>query len=170
MEGHEANLSLIRELLTLKNPENDYYETRFIPGKGYGCFAIKPLKRGTRILADSPLLIVPIGHYLQSDIEAAFEKLSSAEKTLYFSLHSGHGQDPRNWPDKIHPEVAGRERQRIKEQHNARVAKEPSLISIFQTNCMELGKGAAVFPNAARFNHSCCPNACFNWNPAIHKE
>ena len=66
--------------------------------------------------------------------------------------------------------VEGKERQRIQEQHEARIGKEPSLISIFQTNCMEWNKGAAVFPNAARFNHSCNPNACFTWNSAIDKE
>lgn len=35
---------------------------------------------------------------------------------------------------------------------------------------MEQGAGAAVFPNAARFNHSCVPNACFAWNEAIGRE
>lgn len=64
----------------------------------------------------------------------------------------------------------GREVQRIKEQHDARVAKEPSLLSIFQNNCMEMGRGAGIFPNASRFNHSCSPNANFNWNANIHRE
>lgn len=35
---------------------------------------------------------------------------------------------------------------------------------------MEVGKGAGVFPLAARFNHSCSPNACFSWNAAIGRE
>jgi hypothetical protein len=35
---------------------------------------------------------------------------------------------------------------------------------------MEMNQGAAVFPHAARFNHSCNPNACFTWNAAIGKE
>lgn len=64
----------------------------------------------------------------------------------------------------------GRELQRIKEQHGARIAKDPSVVSIFQTNCMEMDDGAAVFPHAARFNHSCKPNANFSWNPNIEKE
>ena len=150
--------------------DNDYYEIRPIPGKGYGCFALKPIKRGTRILADPPLLVVPIAEYYQPDIQAAFDKLSPTDQALYFSLHSANGQDPANWPRQVHPSVTAREHQRILEQHNARVGKEPSLISIFQTNCMEMENGAAVFPNAARFNHSCNPNACFTWNPAIGKE
>lgn len=35
---------------------------------------------------------------------------------------------------------------------------------------MEMGSGAAVFVHAARFNHACNPNACFNWNAQIGKE
>jgi hypothetical protein len=128
------------------------------------------IKRGTRILADDPLLIVPVADYLQRDIQAAFENLSPGKKELYFTLHSGHGQTPKLWPSRIHDSVQGRERQRIQEQHAARTGKEPSLISIFQTNCMEMDNGAAIFPHASRFNHDCNPNACFTWNSAIRKE
>jgi hypothetical protein len=149
---------------------NGFYEIRAIPGKGNGCFALKLIKRGTRMLEDDPLLIVPIAHYLQHDIQTAFDKLSATEKELYFTLHSGHGQDPKIWPSRIHESVSAHDRQRIQEQHAARTGKDPSLISIFQTNCMEMDKGAAIFPKAARFNHSCNPNACFSWNSAIGKE
>jgi hypothetical protein len=149
---------------------NEHYEIRAIPSKGHGCFALTPLSRGTRILADTPLLTVPVSHYLEHDIQLAFDRLTADEKALYFTLSSSHGQDPRVWPSRIHETVEGRQRQRIVEQHAARTGQEPSLISIFQTNCMEMGRGAAVFPNAARFNHSCNPNACFTWNPAIGKE
>jgi hypothetical protein len=149
---------------------SDYYEIRAIPNKGYGCVALKTIERGTRILADDPLLVVPIADYLQVDIEKAFESLSAEEKSVYFSLHSGHGQDPKRWPTHIDGSVPEFERKRIREQHQARVGKEATLISIFQTNCMEMNKGAAIFPHAARFNHSCKPNACFTWNAGIGKE
>ncbi|KAH8722595.1 hypothetical protein GQ44DRAFT_828902 [Phaeosphaeriaceae sp. PMI808] len=151
-------------------PFNKYYAVIPIDGKGYGCVALKFIKRGTRILADQPLLAIPTWHYLQSDIQQAFDQLSEDEKKLYFSLHSSHGQNPKLWPSRIHESVGTREKQRISEQHNARVSKDASLISIFQTNCMDMGKGAGVFPNAARFNHSCNPNAFFSWNAAIGKE
>ncbi|KAF2659771.1 SET domain-containing protein, partial [Lophiostoma macrostomum CBS 122681] len=150
--------------------ENDWYEIRAIPGKGYGCFAKTLIKQGTRILSDDPLLVVPVADYYLTDVQAAFEKLSAADQALYFTLHSAHGQDPKNWPKHIHESVSHRERCRIEEQHKARIGKEPTLVSIFQTNCMELNNGAAVFPHAARFNHSCNPNATFTWNPAIKKE
>jgi hypothetical protein len=150
--------------------ENDFYEIRAIPGKGYGCIALQPLARGTRILADSPLLIVPLADYMESDIEHAFTTLTPEQKDLYFTLHSGHGQPASAWPSSIHPSVPARERARIQEQHQARTGTKPTLISIFQTNCMEMNAGAAVFPHAARFNHACNPNACFSWNPDVGKE
>lgn len=146
------------------------YEIRAISNKGYGVFATQFLKRGTRILADDPLLIVPIEEYLEADIKEVFDELTLEQQRLYFSLHSAHGQDPAKWPSKIHPSVPERERSRILEQHNARLGKEPSLVSIFQTNCMEVEDGAGIFPNAARFNHSCNPNAVFSWNEGIRKE
>lgn len=108
--------------------------------------------------------------YMKADIDEAFEKLSDVEKLQYFTLHSGHGQSPAHWPSQIHPSVPARDRQRIAEQHAARTGGEATLISIFQTNCMEMGPGAAVFLHTSRFNHSCVPNACFSWNEAIGKE
>ncbi|KAH7380297.1 hypothetical protein DE146DRAFT_749203 [Phaeosphaeria sp. MPI-PUGE-AT-0046c] len=146
------------------------YVVREIPGKGYGCFAAMGLKRGTRILEERPLLVVPKAEYLSHDIQEAFDKLTPKQKQAYFELHSGHGQDPSRWPSRTHESVPERERQRIREQHEARIGKEPSLISIFQVNCMEKDGGAAVFQSASRFNHSCNPNACFTWNSALGKE
>ncbi|RYN26183.1 hypothetical protein AA0115_g7247 [Alternaria tenuissima] len=129
---------------------NPYYTIRAIPNKGYGCFALSDLPRGTRILSDTPLLIVPVANYMLSDIEKAFAELT---------------------PDhRIHESVLPKERTRIEQQHAARTGKEASLISIFQTNCMEMNAGAAVFPHASRFNHSCNPNACFSFNPSTGRE
>lgn len=146
------------------------YEIRSVPTKGYACFALQPLPGGTRILADSPLLIVPIAHYMHTDIQRAFDALMPADQALYFTLHSAHAQDPTTWPRTIHESVSAPERARIREQHNARCASEASLVSVYQTNCMEMGSGAAIFPHASRFNHACNPNACFSWNAGIGKE
>ncbi|KAF2644115.1 SET domain-containing protein [Massarina eburnea CBS 473.64] len=153
-----------------KAPDNGYYEIRAITKKGYGCFALRDLERGTRILADAPLLIIPIALYMKEDVEKAYEKLSQEEKNIFLTLASAHGQDPRDWPNKIHARVSPREKLRVQQQHDSRVGKEATLLSIFQTNCMEWNNGAAVFPHASRFNHSCSPNANFSWNPAIGKE
>lgn len=107
---------------------------------------------------------------MKADIEAAFQSLTPQQKEEYFTLHSGHGQSPSDWPSHIHPSVPARDRQRISEQHAARTGAFATLISIFQTNCMEMGSGAAVFLNTSRFNHSCVPNATYTWNAGIGKE
>jgi hypothetical protein len=105
-----------------------------------------------------------------SDIEKAFAELTPDQQAQYYTLHSSHGQDPKGWPSRIHESVLPKERTRIEQQHAARTGKEASLISIFQTNCMEMNAGAAVFPHASRFNHSCNPNACFSFNPSTGRE
>ncbi|XPT01672.1 hypothetical protein M3J09_010802 [Ascochyta lentis] len=151
-------------------PKNDYYTIRALPGKGYGCIALQPIPRGTRILTDTPLLTVPKALYMNSDIEAAFSQLTPSQKALYLTLHSAHAQPPSSWPTTIHPSVPTHERQRITEQHSARTNPHASLLSLFQTNCMELDGGGAVFLHASRFNHACNPNACFSWNGAIGRE
>ncbi|OCL06764.1 SET domain-containing protein [Glonium stellatum] len=145
------------------------YELR-VCSKGIGAFATKDIKRGQRILADTPLLAIPKARYFSVDIEEAFAKLSLEDKKRYFELHSAHGQSTSNWPHNIHQDVSASERERIEEQHNARTGQEASLISIFQTNCMEMGQGAAVFYEAARFNHSCNASAFFSWNARIGRE
>ncbi|KAL1655491.1 hypothetical protein SLS61_001955 [Didymella pomorum] len=93
-------------------PDNEYYSIRAIPGKGYGCFALKPIPRGTRILTDTPLLKVPVADYMKADIEAAFQSLTPQQKEEYFTLHSGHGQSPSDWPSHIYtpasPRATGR--------------------------------------------------------------
>lgn len=150
--------------------DNEYYNICAIPGKGYGCIALRPIPRGTRILTDTPLLVIPKANYMKADIEAAFSSLHPWQEEAYFTLHSGHGQSLSKWPRQIHASVPARDRQRIEEQHAARTGSEATLISIFQTNCMEMGTGAAVFLHTSRFNHSCNPNACFSWNASIGKE
>ena len=150
---------------TIKKP----YELR-VCSKGMGAFATQDIKRGKRIVADIPLLTIPKARYFNVDIKEAFAKLSPEDKKHYFELHSAHGQSTSNWPQSIHPNVSLSEQVRIEEQHDARTAKEASLISIFQTNCMEMGQGAAVFYEAARFNHSCNANAFFSWNARINRE
>lgn len=146
------------------------YDIRESPGKGLGSFATRDIPRGTRILSERPLLSIDKHPYLISDLEAAFAKLSQSDQKKFFGLHSNHGQDPKYYPSETYPSIPAREKRRIQEQHEARIGKEKSLLSIFQTNCMEKGEGAGVFYEAARFNHSCMPNAHFAWNADIGME
>ncbi|PVH93834.1 SET domain-containing protein, partial [Periconia macrospinosa] len=133
--------------------DNEYYEVRHIPGKGYGSVAKQDIKCGTRILADEPLLIVPIANYGAKDIEEAFGKLTQDQKDLYLSLSCGQ-EENKDGSAKFYDNCG----------------EIPPVVRIFQINCMEWNDGAAVFPKAARFNHSCVPNATFSWHPTLQKE
>lgn len=170
-ELHSATVQLSQLKLKQEGSLPKLYEIRPAgPGKGLGAFAIQPVKRGTRILAEAPLLSIAQSEYLEADIQRSFDKLSAEDKAKYFTLHSNHGQDPKNWPSTIHPRTHEAERQRIEEQHNSRVGEKATILSIFQTNCMEHERGAAVFMDASRFNHSCISNAFFSWNSNRGKE
>jgi hypothetical protein len=74
------------------------------------------------------------------------------------------------YPSEIYPSIPEFEKKRIQEQHDARTGSNPTLLSIFMTNAMECGQGAAVFEIASRFNHSCVPNAHFAWNQELEVE
>ncbi|KAF2817660.1 SET domain-containing protein [Mytilinidion resinicola] len=158
------------EAASVKAPEDqDFYEVKHTQ-KGYGAYALKPIKRGTRILAEHPLLRINHRAYFKADVEAAFAKLSPEDQKRYFELHSAHGQNPAHLPQGVDASLPAKERQRIAEEHEARISKEASVASIFRTNCMDITKGAAVFYHNARFNHSCNSNAYFFWNEKIDME
>lgn len=133
-------------------------------------FATRDLSPGTRILAEYPLILIPMAQYYRADIEAAFATMTAQNRKKYFSLASNHGQDPKAWPPAIHPHLSSDEKRRIEEQHSARIGNEASLISIFQTNCMQNNDGAAIFYDCSRINHSCLPNAFFAWNNNIAQQ
>jgi hypothetical protein len=139
-------------------------------GKGIGAFAVVNIRRGSRIIAEAPMLIISNPRFTAADVERAFDRLTYADKEKYLELSSSHGQDPKDWPVSIYANVQGAERARIEEQHAARTSKTRSLLSIFQNNCMEREGGAAIFYECARFNHSCVPNAFFAWNVLIGRE
>ena len=146
------------------------FEVKVTGSKGVGVFATALLTPGTLILSEKVLLRIDKSYYMQSDIETAFAALSPDQQEIYLSLSSAHGQDPKRYPRRIHPSVDAVERQRIQEQHKARTAASKSVLSVFMTNAIECGRGAAVFATASRFNHSCVPNAFFAWNDKLGVE
>ncbi|KAE9962293.1 hypothetical protein BLS_000565 [Venturia inaequalis] len=151
-------------------PPNPFYEIRQTPDKGISIFAKAPIPRGTLILAEKPLMRITQAHYMAEHVDEAVEKLTAKDKKKYWSLSSAHGQDRSRYPSRIHPDVPEHEKSRIRQQHEARTGSSPTAFSIFMTNAMECHTGAAIFEIAARFNHSCIPNAFFSWNTTTNEE
>ncbi|KAF2681936.1 hypothetical protein K458DRAFT_433331 [Lentithecium fluviatile CBS 122367] len=116
------------------------YEVRPAPGEGLGCFSSAPILAGTLILTEKPLFAVREPR-TNAAVIAAFSDLTSNEKDLYLTLHA---LDPTN-------------------ANGARV------IDIFNSNAWQTGSRTSILPLAARFNHSCIPNASFAWNPRLSR-
>ncbi|EXJ65097.1 hypothetical protein A1O7_01437 [Cladophialophora yegresii CBS 114405] len=112
--------------------------TAFVPGKGMGMFASRPLHRGDLITAYTPCLVTHIGDLRFTDdrermLRLAINQLPPATTDAYLAL--------------------------------AKVYDEPEVVAqdILKANGFEMKLGdlmhPAVFPEASRYNHACAPNA-----------
>lgn len=110
---------------------NQTYEVRKSPGKGYCMFALKPIREGTLILQEQPLLWVPNREDDDADEEVmrAFAKLSKADQDQYLALHEGAG-----YKNKV--------------------------LRIFHANCFSIDgdEGRSIYTLICRINHSCIAN------------
>ena len=120
------------------------YTVRSVPPKGQGLVAISKIRKGTRILAEAPIVKVPRN---TSDLQALSNIIVKQSRTLsreqqraFFELYNAHGR-----------------------RHN------PPL-GIIRTNVLPLGSDAregGLFLTASRINHSCRNNAQNTWNEKI---
>lgn len=125
-----------------------------IDGKGFGVVATRELFIGERLLAETPLLVVPMdvsgydgqrnGEYEgipSALLEAAVDALPADSRCKFFGLS----------------------------QNSAYVTRSPA--GIAQTNGIPHTHGSktygAIYYMASRFNHSCDANACFRWNRSL---
>lgn len=126
-----------------------------------GCVASRDIDVGERILCESPLFSMGPTNYKHgiaaskggadkrvwgrslSSIRERVEALEPAEKQVFFDLS----------------------------QNEERFGPIKTAEGIWATNalpCHCFSQGySAIFPRAARMNHSCDPNAAFHWNPGL---
>jgi hypothetical protein len=116
----------------------DIYTVRSSPGQGLGCFSTAFIPAGTLILSETPLFNVREPRTNSAVIDA-FSNLTSSQQDQYLTLHA---QNPAS-------------------QGDARV------IDIFNSNAWQTGPRTSICPLAARFNHTCVPNASFAWNSRL---
>jgi hypothetical protein len=110
------------------------------PGEGLGCFATTDIQPGTLILSETPLFSVAEPR-TNSAVTTAFASLDSAQQLQYLTLYAQNSH--------------------AKHDDAARV------IDIFNSNAWQTGSRTSICPLAARFNHSCVPNASFAWNARL---
>lgn len=86
LEELEVEGDASRAMPTGPSECNTLYEVRSSPGKGLGVFARVDIPQGTRIMADPCLFSVTGPKALLSEIEAAFEALTSEKRKAYMEL------------------------------------------------------------------------------------
>lgn len=136
------------------------YEVRDTGNRGLGIFALEDISAGSRILDESPLLIMLSGIGMRSNIIRSFWELSDENKTTFLSLSH------RNLSNETDPE---HDDNSDDSNDNANGAK---IINIFETNALGIDvsaviepyKLAALCPQASRLNHSCTPNVFCAFN------
>ncbi|KAK7183222.1 hypothetical protein DPSP01_013780 [Paraphaeosphaeria sporulosa] len=109
------------------------------PEKGLGCFSTKLIPTGTLILSETPLFNVREPR-TNAAVLAAFLNITKSEQENYLTLYA-----------------------------QTATTRDAKVIDIFNSNAWQTGSRTSICPQAARFNHSCVPNASFAWNSRLGK-
>ena len=122
---------------------NGLYKIARVPGKGLGVIATSMIKKGTRIMSESPLLrihltLLPSNSETDKLIIEDVAKLDTDKRRVFFALHNAYKNKTRA------------------ELGIARTNRLPML---------DLWRG--IFPEASRINHSCMRNAQHSWNEEL---
>ena len=122
------------------------YNIKVSPGKGFGMFAASGLRKGTRIISESPFftlakrpVISSSDTYAPNAITNLFNRLSASEQFVYMGLHC-----PKRTDCSL-------------------------IVGIYEANCYEMGHGTCICVDASKINHSCIPNAHYSWNDTIQR-
>ena len=145
----------------LEPSEGDYYRVATVSKKDQGCQACRPITRGTRILEEAPLfsLLLTSGNTLDpSNSEPLTKALGNLTK---------HDLDLFNTLGPVTANSLKRFARNAYEMPNEKEANESSEKKPSEEGPGEQApkqKESGVFVNAARFKHSCLPNAFWTWN------
>ncbi|OCK80795.1 SET domain-containing protein [Lepidopterella palustris CBS 459.81] len=132
-------------------------EIRPSPTAGYGLFATTSLPRGTRIFSESPLMVMPPD--FDNDIDelyTAFRTLSMEAQASILSLFAMEDSVSASFRAYISSLIEHYQRN-----------PSPELYAHFLEAAEQHKLGSALFPIAARLNHSCLPNTNVSFNHAI---
>ena len=135
-ESTDTKTSTLADLLA----DNQFCKPQPLPGKGFGLVAKRKIHKGSRILAEVPLLTYPKdgpNDTVSLIIAMKLKRLSKEEQRAFFALHNCHGSS-------LSP-----------------------FLGTARTNGMPLGSAAdegGVFLVSARLNHACVPNCQHTFN------
>ncbi|KXH51471.1 TPR domain-containing protein [Colletotrichum simmondsii] len=127
-------------------------------GKGLGVFASKPILTGQRILTDQALLTITSSD--SNSVLRQAQLLSTTGRNSLLSLSTNPSKSSVfSWLESIW---------RSKSTPQDTVSNH-TILNIFRNNNFNIGNQTqALFPQVARLNHSCVPNAQGNFNKDLN--
>ncbi|OAA38951.1 TPR domain protein [Beauveria brongniartii RCEF 3172] len=150
---------------------------------GLGLFAVREIPRGTRIIEEAPMIVLPDTQSIDDKLDAfcsAFQQLTEAERSIFDQLHCDYSDDMT--PKLLNAVRRWRRRNLTHDTDgnwlDERRCTEVSHIIydrfyIFLANCVYFGVGnvsdKGLFALFSRINHSCVPNAYWAFNAAIER-
>ncbi|KAF2165997.1 hypothetical protein M409DRAFT_23724 [Zasmidium cellare ATCC 36951] len=146
------------------------FELIITADKGYGLFATQDIKRGTRIIAEEPMLVLP-SDVNTSSLYTYLDKLTPDQHAQLSDLASTKHVAPPTLKQSI--------RQRLQAKYSgaaldAAVEDSLKMHCTFLTNTVYMGPdvcfGMGIFLNYSHMNHSCRRNVHNSYNPTIGKE
>ncbi|KAK1513093.1 TPR domain-containing protein [Colletotrichum costaricense] len=134
------------------------FTVRHAIGKGLGVFASRPILTGQRILTDQALLTITSSD--SNSILRQAQLLSTTGRDSLLSLSTNPSKSSVfSWLESIW---------RSKSAPQDTVSNH-TILNIFRNNNFNIGNQTqALFPQVARLNHSCVPNAQGNFNKDLN--
>ncbi|KAK5118169.1 hypothetical protein LTR85_008149 [Meristemomyces frigidus] len=146
------------------------FEIRLCPGKGLSLFAVTDIARGTWLIAENALIVVPSYAQDLKHLWKEFGKLTPQQYVQMGDLSYVSGI--------INPSLQGYIRRRLSTRRqyggpalDGAVKDEMQMRAIFSTNAVAMGMesryGRGLFLLSSRLNHSCVPNVFQDYNATL---
>lgn len=142
------------------------YEVRKLEGKGFGLVATTVIPAGTRIICEKPLLRIPGEHFFLA--WGSYSRLDKGQKETFDNLHS-YVEDRDQMENLSRMYLIHSGSNMLESQIDEVVDEQVRVMSIFSVNNFNSPGGLAVYPTAARINHSCVPNTFHGFNPNLKR-
>lgn len=162
-------------MLAASIPNNPWYEVRSSgEGRGLGVFATRNIPQGTRILSETPQLIVDLSAFTRQEIRAGLETKSvpDALATLADDGDASRIAQVRQRIMEAFSKLSDEEQASALSLHcDGGNGTKEDIILILKANGFNHGQnGAALCVSSSRFNHACIPNTHFGWNSKIEQQ
>ncbi|KAM3431789.1 hypothetical protein NHJ13734_007147 [Beauveria thailandica] len=150
---------------------------------GIGLFAVREIPRGTRMIEEAPMIVLPNTQSIDDELDAfcsAFQQLTEAERSNFDQLYCGYSVDKtsellnavRRWRSyNLTHDTDGSWLDDTRHTEVLHIIYDR--FCRFRTNFVYLGavnaSGKGLFALFSRINHSCVPNAYWTFNAAIER-